>query len=263
MKEYIAAEYQAALNDRGLDNFEGLWSLELPTVDQPNTERGGWSSVCRLEMEVAGKSVGFYLKRQNNHCSHTWLRPFGEPTFAREFRSIRHYHNVGLPAPEVAYFAERKVKDGKQSILMTRALDDFCPLSEILPSWSELAETVREQVLDTIGTTVAKMHGERITHHCLYPKHIFINLSETLPKPELTLIDLEKARFQLFSKRERVADLEALLRRADLWTERERERLLSTYVDSLPDAGSVSDYQRLLQKRNRKKLKGKKVSSAA
>lgn len=263
MKDYIAAEYQAALEDRGLDNFESLWSLELPTVDQPNTERGGWSSVCRLELDVNGESLGFYLKRQNNHCSYSWLRPFGEPTFAREFRSIRHYHKMGLPAPEVAYFAERKISAGKQSILMTRALDDFCPLSELLLSWSGLTEAAREQVLDSIGATVAKMHGKRITHHCLYPKHIFINLSETLPKPELTLIDLEKARFQLLPKRERVADLEALFRRADLWTESDRDRLLSVYVVNLPAAGKVSEYQRLLQKRNRKKLKGKKVSCAA
>lgn len=263
MKEYIAAEYQAALNDRGLDNFEGLWSLELPAVDKPNTERGGWSSVCRLEIEIAGESVGFYLKRQNNHCSHTWLRPLGEPTFAREFRSIRHYHKVGLPAPEVAYFAERKAKAGKQSILMTRALDDYCPLSELLQRWSGLTETIREQVLDAVGVTVASMHGNRITHHCLYPKHIFINLDEALPKPDITLIDLEKTRFQWLRMRERVADLEALLRRAELWSERERERFLTAYVSSLPEAGSIFDYQRLLEQRHRKKLKGKKVSSAA
>ncbi|WP_439134644.1 lipopolysaccharide kinase InaA family protein, partial [Pseudomaricurvus sp.] len=130
MKEYIAAEYLAAFRDCKLEGFDDLWALDLPTVDQPNTERGGWSSVCRFEIDVAGQSVGFYLKRQNNHCSYSWQRPFGEPTFAREFRNIRHYHELGLPAPEVAYFAERKSRVGKQAILMTRALDELCPLSD-------------------------------------------------------------------------------------------------------------------------------------
>lgn len=265
MKDYIAAEYHAALKDQKLDNFESLWALDLPPVDQPNTERGGWSSVCRLDVDVSGEKVGFYLKRQNNHCSYSWKKPLGEPTFSREFRNIRYYQKVGVPVPEVVYFAERKTKVGKQAILMTRALDDFCPLSEVLPQWPTLTDTVREQVLRVVGETVASIHGKRITHHCLYPKHIFVNIKESPAQqmPSLTLIDLEKSRFQLLRRRERAADLDALFRRAGRWSERERKQVLTAYVENLPEAYSLSDYQCLLQKRNRKKLKGKRMKSAA
>ncbi|WP_439136345.1 lipopolysaccharide kinase InaA family protein, partial [Pseudomaricurvus sp.] len=133
---------------------------------------------------------------------------------------------------------------------------------DILPQWPTLTETVREQVLRMVGKTVANMHGERITHHCLYPKHIFVELKEEseVDMPRLTLIDLEKSRFQLLRKRERAADLDALFRRTDSWSHQERELVLATYVETLSEAYTLTDYQKLLQKRTRKKLNGKRTS---
>jgi len=92
MTDYLASADLALLKRHGLDDFEALWALQLEAVDEPNTGRGGWSSVFRLELE--GK--GYYLKRQSDYLTRTLHRPFGEPTFAREFRNISRYQK--LPA---------------------------------------------------------------------------------------------------------------------------------------------------------------------
>ncbi|ERI52908.1 hypothetical protein N878_17150, partial [Pseudomonas sp. EGD-AK9] len=119
MKDFIAAQERALLEQHGLASFEALWALRLEAVDEPNTERGGWSSVYRLEL---GDSA-FYLKRQSNHLRRSLRQPFGEPTFAREFRNIRRYGELGIPALQAVFFAQRRAPDERRAVLLTRALD--------------------------------------------------------------------------------------------------------------------------------------------
>ena len=80
---FVAVNAHDVLSRHGLDSFEALWTLDLAAVDAPNTGRGGWSSVHRLQLEdVNGELQSFYLKRQDNHCTRTLQAPLGEPTFA-------------------------------------------------------------------------------------------------------------------------------------------------------------------------------------
>ena len=103
MNDFIAAQDRALLEQHGLASFDALWALQLEAVDEPNTERGGWSSVYRLELG----DRAYYLKRQSNHLTRSLWHPLGEPTFAREFRNIRRYAELGIPALQAAFFAER------------------------------------------------------------------------------------------------------------------------------------------------------------
>ena len=50
MNDFIAERDRAVLESNGLASFDALWALRLEAVDEPNTERGGWSSVYRLEL---------------------------------------------------------------------------------------------------------------------------------------------------------------------------------------------------------------------
>ena len=100
MSDFVASADVALLERHGLNGFDQLWALQLDAVDEPNTGRGGWSSVFRLELE--GK--GFYLKRQSDYLTHTLHAPFGEPTFAREFRNISRYQQLHIPALQAVYF---------------------------------------------------------------------------------------------------------------------------------------------------------------
>jgi hypothetical protein len=79
--------------------------VQLDAVDEPNTSRGGWSSVFRLDLE----GRGFYLKRQSNYLTRTLHQPLGEPTFAREFRNISRYQQKAIPALQAVFYGERKV----------------------------------------------------------------------------------------------------------------------------------------------------------
>ena len=105
MTDFLAAEDRALLERHGLATFDALWAKQLDAVDEPNTSRGGWSSVFRLELD----GHGYYLKRQSNYLTRSLHRPFGEPSFSREFRNISRYRKLGIPALQAAFYGERKV----------------------------------------------------------------------------------------------------------------------------------------------------------
>ena len=228
MSAFIAAQDRALLEHHGLASFEALWALKLEAVDEPNTERGGWSSVYRLELGDAA----FYLKRQSNHLTRTLRHPFGEPTFAREFRNIQRYTTLGIPALQAAFFAERKLPGEHRAVLLTRALDGWQDLDAWLPSWPALAEARRVAILKACGELARRLHQAGQMHGCFYPKHIF--LRETPVGFDAQLIDLEKTRPLLFGERDRIKDLEPLLRRANVWAAADIQILLAAYLG--PDA---------------------------
>ncbi|WP_339523285.1 lipopolysaccharide kinase InaA family protein [Pseudomonas sp. EA_35y_Pfl2_R111] len=244
MSDFIAAEDRAVLEGRNLASFEALWALQLEAVDEPNTERGGWSSVYRLELGGAA----FYLKRQSNHLTRSLLHPFGEPTFAREFRNIQAYRRLGIPALQAAFFAERRLPGERRAILLTRALDGWHDLEHWLQGWSSTPGATRQAILRACGELARQLHGAGQMHGCFYPKHIFLKANGAAFAAQL--IDLEKTRPLLFGQRDRIKDLEPLLRRASVWTEAEVRELLLAYLGA---AGDLEGWWQQLRARRRHK----------
>ncbi|MDO9622567.1 MAG: lipopolysaccharide kinase InaA family protein [Pseudomonas sp.] len=247
MKDFIAEQDRALLDRHGLASYDALWALKLEAVDEPNTERGGWSSVYRLELDDAA----FYLKRQSNHLTRTLRYPFGEPTFAREFRNIQRYKALGIPALQAAFFAERRVAGEHRAILLTRALDGWQDLEALLEGWQVRAESERTSILRCCGALARRLHDAGQMHGCFYPKHIFLKQSAGAFSAQL--IDLEKTRPLLFGERDRVKDLEPLLRRASLWSESEVRQLLAAYLGA--DADVEHWWQRLGSRRRDKEAR--------
>ena len=244
MSDFIAAEDRAILAAQQLDSFEALWALELEAVDEPNTERGGYSTVSRLQL---GEQA-YYLKRQSNHLTRSLRHPFGEPTFARELRNIEHYRQLGIPALQAAFFAQRRL-DGKQcAILLTRALDGWRDLDSWLQGWESHPVAQRLAIVQACGELARRLHEARQMHGCFYPKHIF--LREEADGFHAQLIDLEKTRGLWFGQRDRIKDLEPLLRRAGAWSEAEVSTLLSAYLGCEAD---VSRWCQRLDARKRNK----------
>ena len=230
MSDFIAAEDRAILAAQQLDSFEALWALELEAVDEPNTERGGYSTVSRLQL---GEQA-YYLKRQSNHLTRSLRHPFGEPTFARELRNIEHYRQLGIPALQAAFFAQRRL-DGKQcAILLTRALDGWRDLDSWLQGWESHPVAQRLAIVQACGELARRLHEARQMHGCFYPKHIF--LREEADGFHAQLIDLEKTRGLWFGRRDRIKDLEPLLRRAGAWSEAEVHQLVVAYLGGEADA---------------------------
>ena len=247
MTDFLAAEDRALLERHGLATFDALWAKQLDAVDEPNTSRGGWSSVFRLELE--GK--GYYLKRQSNYLTRTLHSPFGEPTFAREFRNISRYQKLHIPALQAVYYGERKVDGQRRAILMTRALDDWNDLDSLLAQWPQLDLPRRQGILRACGELARTLHAAGQVHGCFYPKHIF--LRERGGNWQAQLIDLEKTRPLLFGQRDRIKDLEPLLRRAGVWSEADIRLLLAAYLDQAADSALVQTWlQRLVRRRRHK-----------
>ncbi len=248
MKDFIAAEDRAVLAAHQLDTFDALWALELEAVDEPNTERGGYSTVSRL---VLGESA-YYLKRQTNHLTRSVMHPFGEPTFARELRNIERYQKLGIPALHAAFFAQRTVDGKHQAILLTRALDGWQDLDHWLRDWTSHSEAQRMAILQACGELARRLHAAHQMHGCFYPKHIFLRESAT--GFDAQLIDLEKTRRLVFGKRDRIKDLEPLLRRASSWSQEEVWHLLLAYVG---DKGGARGWSKRLGARSAHKASRK------
>jgi hypothetical protein len=250
MTDFLATQDRALLERHGLDSFDALWAKQLEAVDEPNTDGGGWSSVYRLDLE----GHGYYLKRQSNYLTRTLHRPFGEPSFAREFRNISRYQQLGIPALQAAFFGERKVAGETRAILLTRALDGWNDLDSLLQQWAQLSPDQHAAILRACGLLARQLHAVRQVHGCFYPKHIF--LRATGDGYQAQLIDLEKTRPLLFGQRDRVKDLEPLLRRAPVWSEGDVRALLATYLDQPQDSSLVDAWlNRLSARRSHKETR--------
>ncbi|MBD8575615.1 lipopolysaccharide kinase [Pseudomonas syringae] len=251
MNPFIASTEQALLERHGLADFQALWNLALDAVDEPNTGRGGWSSVFRLDLE----GQGFYLKRQSNYLTHTLHRPFGEPSFSREFRNISRYRQMGIPALQAVFYGERKVNGERRAILMTRALDGWTDLDALLQRWSELPQDRRLAILRACGLLARTLHGAGQIHGCFYPKHIFVQAQGAQYSAQL--IDLEKTRPSLFGQRDLAKDLEPLFRRAPMWTPAEQRELLAAYLQAPGDGPAVQAWLLRLSRRGKHKQREK------
>ena len=250
MTDFLAAEDRALLERHGLGDFDALWAKELEAVDEPNTNHGGWSSVFRLDLE----GRGYYLKRQSNYLTRTLHRPLGEPSFAREFRNISRYQQLGVPALQAAFFGERKVDDEVRAILLTRALDGWNDLDSLLQQWLRLSDAQHAAILQACGLLARRLHAARQMHGCFYPKHIFLQAADDGYQAQL--IDLEKTRPLLFGQRDRIKDLEPLLRRAPILRDGEVRELLAAYLDQ-PVSSSMVDawVRRLTARRSHKETR--------
>lgn len=248
MTDFIAATDKNLLQKNGLHHFEALWALKLPQIDEPNTERGGWSNVCYLTIG----NKGYYLKRQTNHLTRSLKAPFGKPTFAREFRNIQRYQRLGIPAVTAAFFGMRIQGHDKQAILLTHALDGWQDLQSYLLNWQRLPTEEQQAIIKACGRLLKQLHDKKILHGCFYPKHIFLKPHEDWF--EICLIDLEKTRKLLFGKKDRLKDLDTLTRRTkNYWAEPEYRSLLSNYLDRASQSIEVDHWLKLLIQRNKNK----------
>lgn len=247
MSDFISSEDQQLLERHGLDNFDALWALQLDPVDEPNTGRGGWSSVYRLELE--GRR--FYLKRQSNYLTRTLAKPLGEPTVAQEFRSIRRYGKLGIPALQAVFYEQRQVQGAIRAILMTRALEGWADLDTLLNQWSQLPDDDRRAVLVACGELARILHSAGQMHGCFYPKHIF--LRGTASGYQAQLIDLEKTRPLLLGQRDRAKDLEPLVRRATPWQEADIRVFLGAYAAKPEGSAAVDTWLKRLGRRRQQK----------
>ncbi len=250
---FIDSASRLLFGQHQLDQFEALWSLQLPWFEEPNQRRQGWSGVSRLELD----GQGFFLKRQQNHNTRTLLHPLrGEPTFKREFENICRFAALQIPALQAVYYGERRTDEGHQAILITRALDDYQPMDhwyrdqlgcEQAGSLTEpvSATAAGRAVFDRVAQLFVDLHATGLAHWCPYPNHLFVRPDGS----EARFIDLEKARRQPFALERRRKDLDCFLRHAGYMTRTDLEYLLCQYFERAGNLACAPRLGRDLKKR--------------
>ncbi len=246
MSDYLCGDDRDLLERHALASFDALWALQLDAVDAPNRAGKGWSQVFRVDLD----GQGYYLKRQSDYLMRSLRHPFGEPSFAREFRNIQRYRELGIPALQVAFFGQRKVNGERQAILLTRALDGHRDLQHWLDGWEQRPAEQRRALLAVVGRLARRLHEAGQSHGCFYPKHVFLCEAGGF---DACLIDLEKTRPLRRGEADRVRDLEPLLRRAGVWQESEVRGFLAAYLDRPEASAEVERWLPLLAARQRHK----------
>lgn len=259
MKDYIASEWQDVLVHHQLDTFDRLWELDVPWFEEPNARRGGWSGVAKLRLTLPmGGSVGFFLKRQENHVFKTLAHPIrGQATFYREFKNIQLLESDGIPTLETAFFGQRKVKGKLQAILMTRELEGYEPLSSDQFQKRCSGQTSqglrrKQALIRRVADVIRDLHDLKWMHDCLYPKHIFWTLSDR-GEVDVRLIDLEKVKKVRRRQTAALRDLDSLGRRGEQFSRTDKLRFVKAYLQQSSCNRKVKKFWRMLQQKMQKK----------
>jgi len=207
--EHFTQGWQGLFQSHGYGDFNSIWDASLGFVDEPNVGRGGRSEVGRLCLNSEdGKEQVFYVKRQVNYISKTLSHPIrGIPLTLKEFNNIEAFTALDIPCLEASYQGYRHHNGELQSILITPELEGYQDLDHYQPtSINESRRITRE-----LARVLAKLHKAGYRHGCLYPKHIFVN--PTNSEAPVRLIDLEKVTRSPFRQYSKLKDLTTLQRR--------------------------------------------------
>ncbi|MEP4557677.1 lipopolysaccharide kinase InaA family protein [Cobetia amphilecti] len=257
--DYCEAGLARLLEQHDLNSFDALWQVAAHDVDAPNRERGGVSTVSLLTLEDEdGNSHRLYLKRQTNHLGRSLARPLGEPTFSREWRAIRHYHALGIPAVDAGWYGERRAGREWRAILITFDLAGRDDLDHWHERWAELDAAMRSQVITASARLVREIHQAGLMHGCLFPKHIFLSRPPSEPpastwRMDAVIIDLEKTRRFVLRRYECLRDLYVLWRRLKGWQHDEWRQFLAVYRDADAQSAEVSQWLEQLEARAARK----------
>ncbi len=210
--------------------FEHWWRQSGAWVEPPNERRGGVSGVqCLAHPQSPTRQV--YLKRQTGHIYRSLRYPFGRPTVLREQLALQQLASHGIHVPRIEYCAARKCQHHWQALLVTRALAGYQSLDQWLADYLDGRHSEQEHstVQWELAKVLKKMHRLRWQHGCCYPKHIFIGQIPGESRPQVALLDLEKARRRFSIAKASQKDLSQLFRHCPLWQEPQRQRFLAIY----------------------------------
>lgn len=233
MHDFVAPKWRETLSDQGLLDFEAWWEKTMPLLTEPNIGRGGWSKVYSLNLtRQDGTGINrLIVKRQLNHTSRTILHPRrGIPTLAKELKNILSYQRVDIPTIEPVYYGQRSDQDGIRAILVTEYLEGFQSLVDLTSYWQGHGwpdRVEQRKIITAVARVVGLLHQHGLMHNCLYPKHLFLRITDS--DVEVRLIDLEKGKWRPFGNGRRIRDLETLFRYTREWQRTDVVRFLHQY----------------------------------
>ncbi|NWL78705.1 InaA protein [Pseudomonas taiwanensis] len=174
-------------------SFDKWWDTYGEWFDSQDQLLSGESGIQRLH---APDGHVLYSKRQINHFHRDLTHPFGEPTILHEAKALQALNQLGIRVPRVVFSGARKTETESQALLVTEGLDDFVSLDE----WyaQPISAGLRQQMIQQLANTVARMHRAGWEHGRLYPKNIFVKVTgEREKKVEVALLGLARSNHRL------------------------------------------------------------------
>ena len=211
----------------GDDLFDRLWNLPETWVEPPNRARGGSSGVIRTT--ISQQTV--YIKKQVGHVHRNLRHPWGRPTALREFEAYGLLDKLGIATPVPLYCESRRVDGTWRTLLATRALDGYFPLSDLPLKARDLSPGEQREVIRAVAETLAKLHRARLQHSALYPTHIFVRPRQGTV--DVALLDLEKLRRRRTATRASRHDIQQFLRREHCWAAGDLDLFLEDYRQAM------------------------------
>ncbi len=228
-KRFLDPVFSSVLKKHELADFDSLWLHEGRLVEEGNVKhKSGHSHVVRLKLEDSTKTWTVYMKRQENYIttkSRIMVRP--RAICAREFSNINTWRKLGIPTMQALYFEQRDntKKNPLRAILITKGLVGYLPLDEWLAKTPD--RKLRAQAFLKTAQALRRIHNHSWLHHCLFPKHIFIR--EKDGQLTIKLIDLEKAKKCIVTKRRVINELTAFIRRCEWRNKTEMLQFMKYY----------------------------------
>lgn len=255
---FLTKRYQQALARHQLDDFDKLWAKKVDWFEPPNEKRGGWSGVGQLVLEAEPEVLDIFVKKQKNFGRRTLLHPkLGEPTFRREFERLQYLQRKQIGVAKVVFYDERYDAGQTKAILVTETLKGFVPLDQVIAqcfSRNKWSVARRRMLIKKVAKLLRRFHDSGLQHRALFPKHIFVKNADTTP--EVALIDLEKARFNLFLIRRAYFDLSKLDRHTPQLSHTERLYFLLQYFSHDKLNWLTKAFCKKLLTRSRRKKRG-------
>ncbi len=232
---WIHPDWSACLNASGLTDFESAWQACVQPEDEVNRRAGGWGAVHRVAVaDAPGGSEAIYLKQQHNFRTRNVRRPWrDEPVAARERHNLLAFAGDGLPVPQLVCFGEQE-RDGQPcALLATAELTGYRPLDEYLAT-CESPPAFRAAVIHDVGELIGRLHARGWEFRCLYPKHVFVRVNAD-GNPELSFIDLEKARRRVRVRYGATRDLASFINRCPDWSPEDWACFAAAYRGAWPE----------------------------
>lgn len=174
-------------------SFDKWWDSYGEWFDSQDQLLSGESGIQRLHT-ADGRVL--YSKRQINHFHRDLTHPFGEPTILHEAKALRALAELGIRVPKLVFSGARKTETESQALLVTEALEGFVSLEE----WcaQPVSPELRQQMIQQLANTIARMHRAGWEHGRLYPKNIFMKVTgERDKKVEVALLGLARSNHRL------------------------------------------------------------------
>lgn len=225
------------------------WSLlqELELDPAAVSQR---SAVFRRSLHRDGQTIPVFVKIYS-YTKHPLERLWRAGRSCTEARNLDFFRQIGIVAPQVIDWGERRNRMGKLScefiitaaITGTQQLDEFvvkqCPHAR-----SQAHINIRNQIIDTLADWTARIHRHHFFHADLKWRNILARLHNGML--ELAWIDCPKGRFKrrlgnhLHARLKDCATLDKIARY--YCTPAERRRFVARYLGCAPGDSRVARF---------------------